>query len=33
MRLRTTVDGSTLTAPPLYTWSLKLNLWMSEPSS
>jgi hypothetical protein len=33
MRLRTTMDGSTLTSPPLYTWGLTLNLWMSEPSS
>jgi hypothetical protein len=32
MRLRTTIDGSALTKPPLNVWPLKLNVWMSEPS-
>ncbi len=31
MALRTTKDGATLTAPPLDTWPLTLNVWMSEP--
>jgi hypothetical protein len=32
MRLRTDIDASTLTSPPLGVWPLKLNVWMSEPS-
>jgi hypothetical protein len=33
MRLRTHIDGGTLTKPPLEVWSLNINVWMSEPSS
>jgi hypothetical protein len=33
MRLRSTIDGSTLTTPPLGVWPYSLNVWMSEPSS
>jgi hypothetical protein len=32
MRLRTTQDESTLTKPPLHTWPLKMDVWMSEPA-
>ena len=32
MRLRTDLDESTLTRPPLGVWPLKLNVWMTEPS-
>ena len=32
MRLRTTQDESTLTTPPLHTWPLKMDVWMSEPA-
>jgi hypothetical protein len=31
MRLRTTMDESTLTTPPLATWPFSWNIWMSEP--
>ncbi len=33
MRLRTDIDGSALTSPPLGVRPLKLNVWMSEPTS
>jgi hypothetical protein len=31
MRLRTRIDESTLTTPPLTTWPFSWNIWMSEP--
>jgi hypothetical protein len=31
MRLHGDMDPSTLTAPPLSNWQLRLNIWMSEP--
>jgi hypothetical protein len=33
MRLRTHIDGGTLTTPPMELWALNINVWMSEPSS
>jgi hypothetical protein len=32
MRLRSTMDQNSLTAPPLHTLPLDINVWMSEPS-
>jgi hypothetical protein len=32
MRLRTYMDPSNLTTPPLTNWPLKLSIWMSEPA-
>jgi hypothetical protein len=32
MRLRTDIDPSKLTTPPLGNWPLELNVWMSEPA-
>jgi hypothetical protein len=32
MRLRTDMDPSNLTTPPLTNWPLKLSIWMSEPA-
>jgi hypothetical protein len=32
MRLRTDIDGSALTSPPLNVSPLRLNVWMTEPS-
>jgi hypothetical protein len=32
MALRTTWDAHTLTTPPLGTWPLNVNVWMSEPA-
>jgi hypothetical protein len=32
MALHARQDGHTLVTPPLHTWSLTLNVWMSEPS-
>jgi hypothetical protein len=31
MRLRTRIDESTLTTPPLTTWPFRWSIWMSEP--
>lgn len=33
MRLRSTMDENALTAPPLHTRPLNVNVWMSEPAS
>jgi hypothetical protein len=32
MTLKSTQDGHSLTTPPTHTWSLTMNVWMSEPS-
>jgi hypothetical protein len=32
MRLRTVMDPSTLTTPPLTNWPLDLDVWMLEPT-
>jgi hypothetical protein len=32
MALKNRQDGHSLTTPPLHTWSLTMNVWMSEPS-